>query len=308
MKEFPILFGPEDAPLMGMVTTPASGDTAPVACLMLNMGAGYRIGPRRINVKLARRLAQHGISSLRLDLSGLGDSSAPKGQDRFTQQAVLDLQAAMKLLETTLGIQRFIVIGLCSGGGRGLSLAEVDPRVVGLFMFDSYAFPGRRARIERNLRRMLALVGNASVYGKVGRWLRRKLGPKQPSAQLFEDEPIEETQRYFINTVRQLVERGVAVFVMYTGTLHVRDLGRDQLGPVAAEPFAKQLEYRFIGEIDHTLTSLESQQTFLDEVSHWVRRVANGRPASRPALDAPPVQRAPVVPAQKGALPDMAAG
>src|SRR5262249_43385203 len=116
MKEFPILFGPEDAPLMGMVTTPAEGGTAPVGCLMLNMGAGYRIGPRRINVKLARLLAGQGIPSLRMDLAGLGDSSAPKGPARFTQQAVADLQAAMKLLETTLGIQRFIVIGLCSGG------------------------------------------------------------------------------------------------------------------------------------------------------------------------------------------------
>jgi hypothetical protein len=44
---------------------------------MFNMGANHRIGPRRINVKLARVLAARGVSSLRFDLGGVGDSETP---------------------------------------------------------------------------------------------------------------------------------------------------------------------------------------------------------------------------------------
>jgi len=282
MKETPILFGPEGSPLLGVVTSPDSERQLPVACLMFNMGATSRVGPRRINVKLARELAAQGISSIRFDLAGLGDSAAPAGSARYLEQAVLDLQAAMNLVETMLGIRRFIVIGLCSGGVHGLSLAEADPRVIGLLMFDGYAFPGRRARLERNLRRLLALPGNASIAGKTARWLRRRFSP--PAPQLFEPEPIEATMALFRRAMTAITERGAAVFLLYSGTLHVRDAGRDQLGPFAGEPFARRLEYRFIGEIDHTVTSLAAQRIFLDVAGEWALRVA--APGAAPATAA----------------------
>ena len=141
MKEFPILFGPEDAPLMGMVTTPASGDTAPVACLMLNMGAGYRIGPRRINVKLARRLAQHGISSLRMDLSGLGDSSAPKGQERFTQQAAEAARGDDEAMGVDEDFLRALEHAMPPSGGMGMGMDRLLMALTGLGIRETILFP-----------------------------------------------------------------------------------------------------------------------------------------------------------------------
>ena len=134
-KEIPIQFGP-DGSLIGIVATPAGGSVAPLACLLLNMGANPRIGPRRINVKLARQLAAQGISSIRFDLAGLGDSGPASGSEHFRTQAVYDMQAAMNQVEALLGICRFVVIGLCSGASNGLSLAVADSRVVGLLMLD----------------------------------------------------------------------------------------------------------------------------------------------------------------------------
>ena len=61
----------------------------------------------------------------------------------------------------------------------------------------------------------------------------------------------------------QLAERNVAVLLLYTGTMHVTDRHRDQLGPFADEPFMQQFEYEFIREIDHSLTSMASQQIFM---------------------------------------------
>jgi len=284
MKEIPLLFGPEDAPLMGTVTTPESDTPGPVACLMLNMGAGYRIGPRRINVKLARHLAAQGISSLRMDLSGLGDSSAPTGGEGFTQQAVRDLQAAMRQMELMFGTKRFIVIGLCSGGARGLSLAVADPRVIGLLMFDSFAFPTRRTLLMRDIHRAVALARNPAIYGKTWRWLKAKFGgSRAPTVQIFDAEPLSQIRRFFHDAMTQLAAREVALFLLYSGTLHVRDHGRDQLGTLAREPFARQVEYRFIPEIDHGLTELRSQAIFMDVVGNWVMRTVQGRTPARAA-------------------------
>jgi pimeloyl-ACP methyl ester carboxylesterase len=277
-KETPVLFG-SDGSLVGIITTPTEGPLAPVACLLLNMGANHRIGPRRINVKLARQMATRGISSIRFDLAGLGDSGPASGSEHFLTQAVFDLQAAMNLLETTLGIRRFIAIGLCSGATNGLSVAVTDARVVGLLMFDGYAFPGRRSRWERALRRALAVPTNPAVIGKAARWLQRKFSASAAAAaapHIFEADPPEVTAAVFRRSMMQLAERNVAVLLMYTGTMHVTDRNRDQLGPFANEPFGRQVEYEFFAEIDHSLTSLAAQQTFMKVACDWALRVAHG--------------------------------
>ena len=277
-KETPVQFGP-DGSLIGIITTPAEGSLAPVACLMLNMGANHRIGPRRINVKLAREMAARGISCIRMDLAGLGDSGPASGSEHFLTQAVLDLQAAMNLIQTMLGVRRFIVIGLCSGATNGLSLAVADSRVVGLLMFDGYAFPGRRAQLERQFRRALAAPTNPAVIGKTARWLQRKFSAKAAAAaapHIFEPDPPEVTAAVFRRSMTQVAERNVAVLLFYTGTMHVTDRKRDQLGPFANEAFTQRFEYRFIGEIDHSLTSMESQRIFMEVVCDWALRVVQG--------------------------------
>lgn len=280
MKQTAVAFGPEGT-LVGVLTTPTGSDPKPVACLMLNMGANHRVGPHRINVKLAHRLAALGVSSLRFDLAGLGDSAPPSGSEHFTTQAVHDLQAAMELMESTLGIRQFLVIGLCSGAANALSVAVIDARVVGILMFDGYGFPGRRSRWERTLRRALAAPTNPAFVGKAMRWVKRQLAPRSGAADMphiFDEvQPTEVVLGLFRRSMTQLVARGVSVYLLYSGTLHVRDRGRDQLGPFAGEPFAQQLEYEFVREIDHTLTSLASQERFMTAVTHWVMRVAAKR-------------------------------
>ena len=288
-NETPVQFGP-DGSLIGIITTPVDGRNAPVACVMLNMGAIHRIGPRRCNVKLARQMAAHGVSSIRIDLAGLGDSRPASTTAHFRTQAILDLQAAMGLVGTTLGIHRFVVIGLCSGAHNGLCLAVADPRVVGLLMFDGAGFPGRRARLERSARRALADPSLGAFLGRLSRWLQRKLLP-QPhvaSAQdIFEPTAPDQTPEYFCRALNQLADRNVAMMLLYTGTVHVKDRNLDQLGPFVNEPFARKVEYRFVREIDHSLTSQASQQIFMALACDWVQRVIEGD--SRPAAPARPL-------------------
>jgi pimeloyl-ACP methyl ester carboxylesterase len=308
--EKPVLFGP-DGSLIGVLATPAEGQAEPVACLLLNMGANHRIGPRRINVKIAREMAAHGISSIRIDLAGMGDSRPASGSQHYRAQAVLDLQAAMDCIGSELGVHRFVGIGLCSGSENILATAVADARVIGLLMFDGFAFPGRRSRWEKTIRRTLADPSFPTLAAKVREKLRRFMpGIVAPAAQgtalvdgasseIFRPESPEERLDFFRRSMRQIAERKAQALLLYSATLHVRDRDRDQLGALAREPFMRQFEYRFTPDMDHSLLSRETQQAFLAICSDWALRVIRGSPALPRERQAP--QPKPAGMAQTGA-------
>src|SRR5207302_8538316 len=86
--------------------------------LFLNPGAVRHIGPNRMWVESARRWAARGVVSLRLDLSGIGESDgelngdiASLYQDRLVEQ----VEMALDSLRSRLGIRQFAAVGLCSG-------------------------------------------------------------------------------------------------------------------------------------------------------------------------------------------------
>ncbi|MBT2332543.1 hypothetical protein J7E49_01265 [Variovorax paradoxus] len=259
---------------MGMVTTPAHQAPATTACLMFNMGANHRVGPRRINVKLAHALAARGMSSLRLDLGGVGDSDTFDMAHDLQTRSVHDLQAAMDLVESMLGIRQFVIVGMCSGVEHAMSAAAADARVVALSLFDGFAFPERRARWERTLRRLLAAPAHPSFPGKAKRWLLRHLVNSQSAKPLpgflTERQPAEIREAWFRASMKRLVERNVAVQLLYSGSLHVCDRDRDQLGALRHEPFAKALQYEFMRNVDHTFCTAQGQQLYMQAVGDWV--------------------------------------
>ena len=273
ISQTPIRFGPEGA-LVGMLTTPAHQAPADVACLMFNMGANHRVGPRRINVKLAHVLAARGVSSLRFDLGGIGDSDASGSSHDVQGRALGDLCAAMDLVESRLGIRQFAIVGMCSGVEHAVAAGVTDSRVVALTLFDGYAFPERRARWERTLRRALAAPVHPSFPGKAKRWVLRRLLRSHAATPLpgffTEKQPMEQNAAWFGANMRRLVERHVAVQLLYSASLHVNDHDRDQLGAFAREPFAKALQYEFMREVDHTFCTARGQQLFLKSVGDWV--------------------------------------
>ena len=113
MKEETLLFGPGQG-LVGTLSVP-SRPTESLGMILLNAGMIHRVGPHRVNVRLARELARHGIASIRFDLAGHGDSARPSGSLSFQNQAVEDIRQAADALANATGLRRFAVFGLCSG-------------------------------------------------------------------------------------------------------------------------------------------------------------------------------------------------
>jgi pimeloyl-ACP methyl ester carboxylesterase len=107
--------------LFGILSEPVAHPTATSelpAVVLLNAGSAHHVGPNRLHVLLARRLAAAGFRCLRMDLHGLGDSVTPDCKlenETYPATAFRDVDLAMKFLEREIGVGRTVLMGLCSG-------------------------------------------------------------------------------------------------------------------------------------------------------------------------------------------------
>lgn len=111
--------------------TRAQPDVPPA--VLLNSGSDSHIGPNRLWVELARSWAELGIPTVRVDLSGLGDSPVRDGQTGNVIRSphafddVLDIATDLSPADPS----NVIVAGLCSGAYQALETGLVlRPRAV----------------------------------------------------------------------------------------------------------------------------------------------------------------------------------
>lgn len=257
-----------DQGLLGILTPAPPAKSTDVACILMNAGVVHRIGPHRLNVKLARHLASQGVTTVRLDLSGLGDS-APDGSTRsFTDQAVADIRSTMDQLQRMNGTRRFIVSGLCSGAAIGFHAALSDPRVVGLQLLDPYAYRTRAATRRYYLRRMRlpeawsAAVANLLRPQPVGEESIGLLGD------FVRDPPVEQYAR----GLATLIDRGVSILCVYTGAVLQVYNYQAQFDEIM-EPFgiAGRVRIEHMPESTHTFLDVASQRRLMEITDDWLR-------------------------------------
>lgn len=281
MTEEPVLFGPECA-LVGVLTQPPRSAATGVAILMFNAGVLPRIGPHRLNVKLARALAGAGATSLRFDLSGRGDSrSAGAAADPATQ-AVHDIRCAMDYLESRCGIRRFIVIGICSGAVDAFAAARADARVVGALMFDGHWYRSPwtlPVRHWKRFRRGSWSAAVAAIRRRVARLGGRRADPATGALEARRTPASQPSRAEFVAALNELVERRVAVFLLYSGSVIDYYSYAGQFRHVfAKEAFFGKVRCDFRPDIDHTFVSLQAQKAMIDLVRDWTTGLPGAGP------------------------------
>ena len=276
MNEVALQLGP-DRNLVAMLT-PAEGSARPVGVLVLNAGVIHRIGPHRTSVKIARSLAAQGWPSVRFDISGIGDSRAPRDAAEFRVQAVADIRAVMDHLEQELGIGSFALFGICAGAVNAHASALADPRVVGAFMIDGYIFSNWKCRLHW-LIALLRAYGLRTFATKALRNVWRRLAERSArtpddidSPPTPDDHP---TREQYARQLQALADRGVQMTLMNTGSfLDKHAYARQWHDLYRGRPFMAHIECLFDSRIDHTMTTLESQRRLLEQVGAWMRRIA----------------------------------
>ncbi|WKB53895.1 serine aminopeptidase domain-containing protein [Eleftheria terrae] len=295
MTEETIVFGPEQN-LVGTFTAPRPGPAVrdDVMVLLSNAGVIPRIGPHRINVKLARHFATLGVTTFRFDTNGLGDSGRSASTLPVAEQFVADTRAAMDAAEARHGRRNFYMIGMCSGADIGHLTALEDARLKGVVLFDAYVYPTwktgalrllHRARNlgARGIARKLATRAAALLPGRRAAGAAAGLPAPAPrvaaSVGIFGRSSVP-APAVFAERIHRLLARRVELFFIFSGgepgAYNYRRQFHDSFQRFG---FVDKVAYEWLPECDHVLTLPTSQQRFLETVSRWLqdRALAEGR-------------------------------
>ncbi len=297
MTEEPALIGVAPG-LVGVCAAPsASAGRAPATgILLLNSGLVHRVGPGRLYVRLARRLAQsRGTPVLRFDYSGIGDSPARADQLPVEQSWVVETGAAMDWLAHRHGCTSFYLMGLCSGAVAAFRSACHDPRIAGLVLLNAQGYTTNwewRSHVEsrgwmRDYRRKFfslqawrRVLSGQSQYVRFVRVAIYRLFNvfKRPAR-------FSSTAHELGEAFAALLERGVRVLLINSEGDPSIDYLRELLGPRLARLEAQQLlEHHIVAGADHTFAQTAHHEEIMLRTEQWlaaVTRPERSRPASR---------------------------
>lgn len=256
VKEIPLRFG-EGQRLIGVLSLPEQARPGAPVLLVPNTGIEHRVGPNRLHVEGARALAAEGWTVLRVDLAGMGDSEPAPGRGA---DAVSDLRAAADLIRARGLGERCIVLGLCSGAHDAHQFALADPRVVGVFLIDGYAYPTRRffrIRLWQRLQRVHRLLAEK---------LRPTAGMGKPKEMFYFSKPSHEQA---LADYSALLGRGVKLGLLFTGDVENEYNYADQWNQ-AFPSLRGKAQVWLRPRMDHTLTRRANRVELLGLARGWL--------------------------------------
>jgi Serine aminopeptidase, S33 len=259
----------DNARLFGILTLPSpplqQAPKLPVF-VFLSCGALHRVGPQRLYVRLARTLAPLGFSSLRVDLSGRGDSSG-KPELRNEQSLLGDYKEIVSILEARLGQSQFVLCGLCSGADNAVVLAQADQRIIGLLLMDPTFHPDEGFRVRKLFQRLRNPARYLDPLNYVS-WRKLKAELLIEPPLMIGEPPTRERIRAAFQTIGERKGRALTVF-----TSSALKQGYTRLGQLARtirvpgyEQFCVE---RFYSAAGHTFDLEHHRRRLLDEVKVW---------------------------------------
>jgi alpha-beta hydrolase superfamily lysophospholipase len=291
-------FGRDDE-LFGIVTTPETRHPtrSRTGVVFLNVGANHRVGPNRMYVVMARRLASLGFAALRFDIAGLGDSPSRPGKTErrlYALDSVEDVRAAIELLRAEHGVDRIVLVGLCSGAylayhsaARIPGLAAqvlINPQTFAWNEGDSLKLAVRQAIKSQDFYRKAiwqpetwrrALRGELHLAG-IARGLARKLRKRvenRTRRAIYRTLRLRPDPADVAGTLLDLDDNNTRVLMLFSAEDGGIDEMESHLGPAAAVMRdARAFRLAFIERADHTFTTTSAQKRLSDLVAdHLVR-------------------------------------
>lgn len=279
MRERALTFGP--ANLVAILTEPDPEQARPDApgSIILNSGILHRAGASRMYVRSARALAEEGVTTLRFDFSGIGDSEVRRGESiPIEKRFIQETREAMDYLQAEMGLDRFILGGLCSGADGAFWTGLADERVSGIWQIDGFSYTTRGYWIRRYAPKLLD--PRAWMHSIKVRVAPEQAGVTEDREEVFVKPeyrrifpPREEVEA----GLRALLNRDTELFFFFTGAQEYlyRRQHHDAFPGLGLDERAK---LEFLPECTHTMTELEHQRQFLHHLRTWARGVVGPAP------------------------------
>jgi hypothetical protein len=179
----------------------------------------------------------------------------------------------MDLLGQRKGARRFVVAGMCSGAINAHRVAAADSRVVGLVMFDGYAYPTHHFYLRRYGPR---LINPGSAISFVSRQIANLVRSQPVSKPASEDDEILSQdfppQERIASELRQMMERNVSLLMVFSGSWYLYFNYPEQIRDnFPGVPFGDRLAVEHFPEADHTYTLLQDREHLANKVLSWIQ-------------------------------------
>ncbi len=130
-NEETVTFGCGDDYLVGVIHSPNENNSKTIninnGVVFVVGGPQYRVGSHRLFFQMARELAEEGVTVLRFDFRGMGDSS---GEPRKYYDLNDDIHAAVnQLVEYAPHLNEISLLGLCDGATASIIYSQEDIRI-----------------------------------------------------------------------------------------------------------------------------------------------------------------------------------
>ena len=296
-RETPVVF--DGGRYAGVFCQPLRALEGAPAVLFVNTGGVHRVGDGRFTVLMARHLAAQGIASLRMDLSGLGDSlrrdEALTLDMVYARYAVADARAGVDWL-VAKGHSKTVMFGVCTGAYVSLHTALAHPAVAGCASVNLPFFVWGGARTRPGAQHVASSVVYRRAMRNPRKWLRLLTGQANGRAIIAEltrrlcaritARVSTALERLFGQStpggsVRgialELERKGVRTALMY-GPL---DEGLDELG-IHFGPNGSQLgklrnvSAKVVGKVDHALFSRAARDAVMAQFDAFLRESVLG--------------------------------
>jgi len=270
LMEEPLQFG-QGRRLFGILTKPSKpvhdAQELPIF-VFLSSGITHRAGPRRLYVRLARKLAEIGFTSLRVDLAGRGDSFSRRHLTA-EQSLMEDFEDIISALEARQDQFQLIACGLCSGADDAIRITPKDPRVVGLVLLDPVCDQDEGFQVRDTVKKFTQL---ARYQRKLKHIAHRVFNPIIVNEQSFEkvymrDFPSSQQMREAFQLIHQRKGRIFSLFTSYAEGYYNQ---QGQMGRVLEiDAYQDYCTEHFWPGASHTYSLEMHRAKLIEEVKIW---------------------------------------
>lgn len=285
--ESPVVFTGKGKKLFGIFHN-AVNNSSNIGVVFLNSGLQYRVGPHRIYIKAAREFSLRGISSLRMDFGGIGDSGGEIRNPHFDCFDVEETMRAVDFLLQKEQVRKVVLLGLCAGARNAVKTAVRDVRVDSVILWSLPFYAPLNSATGRYFSQSLS---RKDIKHQLQQWMGKSLHIKQWKKYLS-SHGTKEIVPVITNVFRRLLFGGAesaearqyhefsdafesfssserkALFIYGENDPVIKDFEerfRDLSG--MKNPF---WEYHIIPKGDHTFTSLEAEKTVIEKTAEWL--------------------------------------
>ena len=283
MQERCVLFGSTDS-LVGVLTQPDDIARLPgrPALILCNAGLVHRVGPHRLHVHLARRLAEQGFSVVRFDLSGLGDSLARADNVPYPESTILEAQQVMDQITEMTGIEQFCLMGLSSGALLSLKTALRDDRVVGAGILNPHGFV-RSTEWHQHVEELSASRIYAGNLFKLQSWVKAFTGQTNYRRLLSaiwyrltnsdsRSKKISGEAENIGPELEAFLQKSIDILLLFSGADRSIDNFTELLGNHWEKTLPHNVQKTIIEDANHTFANPVHQQQAIVAITDWMRR------------------------------------